>query len=147
VQLNGEHLIRLPVRDSKSNYLDGFWRWVAVLAADDYERALESLYWPHGEPGGFTPETLKARITTFFGGQEPWSVVIPNDRLVVQINDAADFAAPAESRPGWLLALIPLTTRPEDPTDDAIPLMGLATSFRIVELSRSYVMQLELFHI
>ena len=48
LNLNGDRLIRIPLVDSKANYLDGFWRWVELLAADDYKGALEALLWPNG---------------------------------------------------------------------------------------------------
>lgn len=139
VRLNGEHLIRLPREDSKSNYLWGFWHWVAILAGGNYQGGLEALYWPNGTT--WTPDALKDRITTFFGGDDPWSVVIPNDRLVDVINDAAEHAD------GWFMAQIPLTTEPSDPKNDAIPLMGLAISFFVRERERSYVLELEMFHL
>jgi len=62
LNLNGDRLIRLPVVDSKANYLAGFWRWVELLAASDYQGALEALHWPKGT--SFTPEKLKERVTT-----------------------------------------------------------------------------------
>jgi hypothetical protein len=68
-----ESLILLPQVDSKSNYLDGFWRWIALLAADDYAQALGALHWACETT--WTAEALKHRITTFFGGGAPWSVV------------------------------------------------------------------------
>ncbi len=71
LNLNGDQLIRFPVEDSKANYLAGFWRWVELLAADDYQGALEALHWPKGT--GWTPAKLKERVTTFFGGDAPWS--------------------------------------------------------------------------
>lgn len=60
-----------------------------MLAADDYKGALEALYWPKGTT--WIPQTLKDRITTFWGGNNPWSVVVPNERLIGVINDAAQF--------------------------------------------------------
>ena len=87
MQLNREHLIRLPIDDSKTNGLGGFWRWVQILADDDCQRALESLYWT-GDTS-WSPEKLKERVTTFFGGDDLWSVVIPNERLINVINEAA----------------------------------------------------------
>lgn len=97
LNLNGDRLIRLAVEDSKATYLAGFWRRVELLAANDYQRALEALYWPKGT--SFTPEKLKERVTTFFGGDAPWSVVVPNDRLIGVINDAAKFQP--RNREGW----------------------------------------------
>lgn len=145
MKLNGEHLILLPIDDGKSNYLDGFWRWVEIPANGDYQRAIESLYWA-SEPA-WTPETLKHRVTTFFGGEEPWSVVIPNQRLIGVINDAAEVQPPNSEGRGWLLAQIPLTTQPDDPKNDEIPLMGLASSFFIREHGGHYVMEFEIFHL
>ena len=54
LKLNGDRLIRLPIVDTKANYLDGFWQWVQLLAADDYQGALEALHWPDGT--SWTPE-------------------------------------------------------------------------------------------
>jgi hypothetical protein len=84
-----ERLLLLLPLDNKSNYLDGFWRWVEMLASNDYQRAVDGLYWPRGIT--WTPEALKCRITTFFGGDTPWSVVVPNERLIGVINDAATY--------------------------------------------------------
>ena len=145
MELNGEHLIRLPREHSKRNYLDGFWRWVSILAEGDYQRALEALHWPEGTT--WTPNTLRERITTFFGGDEPWSVVIPNNRLVDVINDAAEFDCNRPDGRGWFRAQIPLTTEPSDPKNDEILLMGLAVSFFVCEQHDSYVLQLEIFHL
>jgi hypothetical protein len=78
LNLNGGRLIRLPPVGTKALYLDRFWRWVALLAADDHLGALEVLYWSQGT--SWTPEALKDRITTFWGGDGPWSVVVPNER-------------------------------------------------------------------
>ena len=139
MEFNGRHLIRLPIADSKSNYLDGFWQWVAILAKGDYQRALQALYWPEGTT--WTANELKERITTFFGGDDPWSVVIPNDRLVNVINDAAQHTN------GWFMAQVPLTTAPNDPKNDEIPLMGLAVSFFVREFQGSYVLDFEIFHV
>jgi len=159
LKINGEHLIRLPIDDSKSNYLNGFWRWVEFLANDDYERAVESLYWPH-QPSWtwspaeiwmpdkyfYTPEILKDRVTTFFGGDDPWSVVIPNERLVGVIDNDATYYPQVEGI-GYLMAQIPLTTEPDNPKNDEILLMGLASIFNIIEHDGHYVLNFILFHI
>jgi hypothetical protein len=137
-------LIRLPPVDSKSNYLDGFWRWVELLANDDYQGALEALYWPSGNTK--TAEWLKRRITSFFGGDAPWSVVVPNDRLIGVINDNAEYQARNRDGWGWFMAQIPLTTEPADPKHDEILLMGLATSFIVHPYQECYVMEFEIFH-
>ena len=144
MSLNGKLLIRLPTQDTRENYLDGFWRWVAVLANGDYPRAIEALYWPKGTT--WTPHTLKERVTTFFGGDKPWSVVIPNDRLVGVINDAAETETERGRGRGWFLAQIPLTNEPADPKNDEICLMGLAVSFGVREHEGAYVLNLEMFH-
>ncbi len=107
MNLNGDRLIRLSPVDSKANYLAGFWQWVELLAADDYQGALEALYWPNGT--SLTTEKLKERVTTFFGGDAPWSVVVPSDRLVGVINDAADFQPRNREDRGWFMAQVPVT--------------------------------------
>ena len=145
LNLNGDRLIRLPVMDTEANYLTGFWQWVELLAADDYHGALEALHWPDGT--SWTPEKLKERITTFWGGDAPWSVVVPNERLVGVINDAAEFQPQNAGRTGWLLAQVPVTTEPADPEDDKIPLMGVASSFFVRQVGGHYVLEHEIFHL
>jgi hypothetical protein len=127
VSVRSERLILLPPVDSKENYLNGFWKWVEFLATDNYQGALDGLHWPRGTT--LTAEALKHRVTTFFGGAVSWSVVVPNERLIGVINDAAEYQAQNQDGWGWLLAQVPLTTAPADPKDDEIPLMGLASSF------------------
>jgi hypothetical protein len=143
--LDGDRLIRLPTEDSKANYLAGFWHWIEFLASDDYQGAIEALYWPKGT--SFTPKTLKERVTTFYGGDAPWSVVVPNNRLIAVINDAAQFQARGGDGFGWFMAQIPLTTEPADPKNDKIPLMGLASSFFVRERNGAYVLEFEIFHL
>jgi hypothetical protein len=145
LNLNGDRLIRLPLVDSKANYLHGFWRWVELLAADDYKGALEALLWPKGT--SWTPEALKNRVTTFFGGDAAWSVEVPNDRLVGVINDAAQFQPRNREGWGWFMAQVPVTTEPADPKNDKIPLMGLAISFFVRERDEQYVLEFEIFHL
>ena len=145
LNLNGDCLIRLPLVDSKANCLDGFWRWVELLAKDDYRGALEAIYWPKGT--SWTAETLKNRITTFFGGDAPWSVVVPNDRLIGVVNDAAEFQPRHSEGRGWFLAQIPLTTQPADPKNDEIPLMGLAASFFVRQVRQHLVLEFEILHL
>ncbi len=139
-------MIRFPKEDSKDNYLAAFWRWVALLEADDYDGGVDALYWD--KPTAWTGANLKERITTFFGGDDPWFVVIPNDRLIGVINDACQFATKqSDDHRGWFMAQIPLTTKPDDPKDDEIPLMGLASSFFVREFDGQYVMEHEIFHV
>ena len=133
------------MRDSKENYLEGFWQWVRYLEQDDFKGALEALYWPRNI--SWTPEALKERVTTFFGGSGPWAVVVPNERLVKVIDDAAEFQSRNAKGWGWLMAQIPVTTEPQDPKRDDIPLMGLASSFFLKEHQGHYVMEFEIFHL
>jgi hypothetical protein len=143
---NGLPLLRFPKEDSKANYLAAFWQWVQLLANDDYAGALDALYWD--TPTTWTAETLKEHVTTFFGGDDPWSVVIPNQRLVNVIGDACEIEPPADSdRRGWFMAQIPITTKPDDPLDDEISLMGLASSFFVREIDGEYVLEHEMFHV
>ena len=144
MNLNGDRLIRLPTADTKLDYLVGFWRWVELLADDDYTGALEALYWPRGTT--WTPKELKERVTTFFGGDSSWSVVVPNERLVGVINEAAEFQPRDRRGGGWFMAQIPLTTEPDAPKNDEIPLMGLAVSFFVRSLHDDYVLEFEIFH-
>ena len=116
-----------PDRRHELDYLAGFWRWVELLAADDYMGRSRRCIGLGGT--SWTPEELKERVTTFFGGDAPWSVVVPNERLVGVINDASEFEPRNREGVGWFMAQVPLTTAPEDPEDDEIPLMGLAASF------------------
>ena len=146
LQFNGDRLIRLPLVDTKANYLGGFWRWIELLAADDYAGALEALHWPKAKTT-WTPEVLKERITTFWGGNNPWSVVVPNKRLIGVINDAAEFQSQNAEGWGWFLAQVPVTTEPADPKDDKIPLMGVANSFFVRQLRGYYVLEHEIIHL
>jgi len=145
LNLNGDRLIRLPPVDTKANYLAGFWQWVELLAADDYRGALEALYWPKGT--SWTPAALKNRVTTFWGGDEPWSVVVPNERLVGVINDGAQFEPRNAEGWGWFLAQVPVTTEPAEPKNDEIPLMGVASSFFVRQLGEHFVLEHEIFHL
>ncbi|HET6573646.1 MAG TPA: hypothetical protein VFG68_08600 [Fimbriiglobus sp.] len=145
LNLNGERLIRLPLVDSKPNYLAGFWQWVELLANDNYQRALEALHWPKGT--SWTPEQMKSRITTFYGGDAPWSVVVPNERLVGVINDDAQFQPRNQDGWGWFMAQVPVTTEPADRKNDEIPLMGVASSFFVRQHGGHYVLEFEIFHL
>src|SRR6185436_18875928 len=102
-------MIRLPLDDTKPNYLSGFWTWVSLMAADDYAGAVDALLWDRQPP--WSAQMLRERVTAFFGGDEPWSVVVPNERLVRVVEDPAEWDLPRPKRPGYLLAQIPLTTR------------------------------------
>jgi len=145
VMLSREKLIRIPIDNSKQNYLSGFWLWVKLLEDKEYQKALEALYWEEGT--NWTAEALENRITTFFGGNKKWHVVVPNDRLVNEINEAAEVEPAMPEGGGWFLATIPLTTEPNNPKDDEIPLMGLAVSFFVKEYNNSYILVLEIFHL
>lgn len=143
--MNGDRLIRLPAEDTKANYLAGFWRWVELMAVDDYQGALEALHWPKGAT--FTSAMLKERVTTFFGGDAPWSVVVPNERLVEVINEAAEFQPRNSDGWGWFMAQVPVTTEPADAKNDEIPLMGVAASFFVRALPGQCVLEFEIFHL
>ncbi len=136
-------MIRLPNEDSKANGLDGFWQWVTMMAADDFDSAAAAVVWPNETVTG---PGLRSTVTGFFGGDEPWSVVVPNDRLVGEINDMATWQPPQADQAGWLMAMVPLTLQPEDPKDDDIPLMGLATSFFLERDGDASVLTFEIFH-
>lgn len=127
-----------PLR-TRENYLDAFWSWVGLLANDDYEAAAKALH-PSSPKRLWTGERLQTKVTTFFGGDEPWTVVVPNDRLIAVVNDACDWTE------GWFMAQIPLTTRPQQPKADDIPLMGLATSFFVREIGGMFALEHEIFH-
>lgn len=143
---NDDRIIRIPRVDAKANYLAGFWSWVQVLADNDYQRAFDGLWWPPYT--SWTADTLKERITTVFGfgSPAPWFVVVPNDRLIGVVDDAAQWQPKTAEGHGWLLAQIPLTTEPADPKNDEISLMGLAASFFLRPFGEHYVMELEIFH-
>jgi hypothetical protein len=145
LDFNAHRLIRLPLEDTKANYLSGFWQWVNLLAAHDYQGALDALYW--FKSTSWTPEELKKRITNFWGGDAPWSVVVPNDRLIGVINDDAQFQPRNRDDRGWFMAQVPVTTEPADPKNDKIPLMGVASSFFVRQLGDFYVLEHEIFHL
>src|SRR5262245_36446564 len=104
-----DRLIQFPPLDTKENSLAAFWRWVELLVADDYQQALEALHWPNGT--SWTSDELKKQITTFFGGDEAWTPIVPNERLVGVVNDGAEFEPRGDRDSGWLMAHIPLTTQ------------------------------------
>lgn len=139
-------LLKFSKVDTKDNYLAAFWQWVELLAADDYAAALDALYWHR--PTTWTGAELKEFVTTFFGGDDPWFVVIPNARLIGVINDASEIETSlSDDLRGWFMAQIPLTTKPDNPKDDEIPLMGLASSFFVREIDGQYVLEHEIFHL
>lgn len=142
--INGNHLVSLPIEDTKENYLNGFWRWVRFLANDDYTRGVEAIYWP--ENVVFTPVQLRERMAKFWGGPLPWFVVIPNDRLIGAVNDEAQFKPSTLNEAGWFMAQIPVTTEPLRSKADDVILQGVAVSFFVREFERRYVLDFEVFH-
>lgn len=114
------------------------------MARFDYKTAIESLYWPSGNV--WEPAALEKKITTFFGGTKPWRVIVPNDRLIAEINALAEFAPAGSAANGWFLAHIPVTNSELDSKDDSIPLEGLATSFFVRNYGTQYAMSIEIFH-
>jgi hypothetical protein len=142
LQINGRNLIRMPCENSDQTFLNGFWRWVEILASGNYALAVESLYW-EGTP--YEPDNLEKMITTFFSTTERFVPVIPNQRLIDYINVSAQIEWGEDG--GWALAQIPLTNAPEKCKDDDVPLVGLATSFSIRKLADDYVLAFEIFHL
>lgn len=152
-------LIRLPRVDTRESYLEGFWRLVERLAAGRYEDAVAGLVWPGGKP--FDPNGFRQAIEGFFGGDEPWSVIIPNARLVGVINEAAEVVLPQDTQradaccsdpshhaygQGWMLCQIPVSNEPQRAKEDDVVLMGVAASFFLVRRDDAYVMRFEIFH-
>ena len=135
LNLNGSRLIRLAVVDSKANYLAGFWRG-SSCSPPTTTRGHWRPSCGRTEPRG-RRRNSKERVTTFFGGDAPWSVVVPNDRLVGVIDDAAEFQPRNREGWGWFMAQVPVTTEPADPKNDEIPLMGLASSFFVREVRQA----------
>ncbi len=135
-------LIRFPRIDTKENYLGAFWQWVSMMADDRYDRAAKAFL----SGSEWEANQLKKRVTTFFGGNDPWSVVIPNDRLIGVIESNMEYSPMDENGRGWFMAQIPLTTEPNDPKADDIPLMGLAVSFIVIDRGEHYELFFEIFH-
>ena len=135
-------LIRLPCEKTTENFLRGFWLWVERLALGDYQGAIDALYWK--EKVLWTPDSLRHRITTFFGDTHPLTPIIPNERLIEVVNEGAE--TDWSGNDGWGLAQIPLTNTPENPKGDEIMLMGLAASFFVRRHDESYVLEFEIFH-
>jgi hypothetical protein len=152
-----DELIRLPLVDTRESYLEGFWRFVERLAANRYDAAVAGLMWPNGKAGD--PDRFRQAIEGFYGGDAPWSVIIPNERLVGVINEAAEVALANEPQPGaccddpahghgqgWMLCQIPVTNEPHKAKDDDVVLMGVAASFVLRRHEGGYVMCFEIFH-
>lgn len=72
---------------------------------------------------------------------------MPNDRLIRAIDDTAEFQPQNRDGRGWFMAQVPVTTEPDDPKNDEIPLMGLASSFFVRELEGLYALEFEIFHL
>src|SRR5262245_5309142 len=113
LQINGPNLIRLPCENTNRTFLDGFWKWVEILAAGNYVQAIESLYWE----------------------REPWKPE-EHERLIKVINDKSEIEW--QQTGGWARALISVTNKPECSKEDDVPLMGLATSFFIRRFGNNY---------
>ncbi len=135
-------LIRFQPIDTKEIYLGAFWRWVELMADDRYDLAAKAFL----SRSTWTADGLKERVTTFFGGDAPWHVVIPNDRLIGVINDNTTYS-PMDDERGWFMAQIPLTTETDDPKADDIPLVGVAVSFFVLDRGDHYELFFEIFHI
>ena len=145
LNLNGDRLMRLPIEDSKANYLAGFWKWVELMAADDYQGGTggpvlaDGDHVHAGQAQGAGHHLLRWRGPVVGGGAERAAVAV--------INDAADFQPRNPEGWGWFMAQVPVTTEPADPKNDEIPLMGLASSFFVKQLAGRYVLEFEIFHL
>lgn len=148
-------LIRLARVDARESYLAGFWRLVELLAEGRYDAAVAGLSWPGGRP--IDPEGFRQAIEGFYGGDDPWSVIIPNERLIAVINENAEVVLPhadgaccsdarLHAHEGWMLCQIPVTNEPHRAKEDDVVLMGVAASFRLVPQDDGYVMSFEMFH-
>jgi len=143
LQINGSNLILLPQENTEQNFLDGFWKWIEILASGDYVKATEALYWER-EP--WKPDKLKHQITTFFSKTEPFIPVIPNQRLINVVNENSEIVWNQDGDGGWAMAQIPVTNEPENSKEDDVPLMGLAASFFVRKHLDYYVLEFEIFH-
>ena len=121
-------------------YLDAFWRWVTLMAQGDYDAAADGLFLWEGMGREFDPSDLREHVEQFFGGPDPWSVVVPNERLVDKINGLAEIELARGEEPGYLVTLIPVTTQPEDPKDDEIPLAGVGVQMVVRDVGGASVL-------
>lgn len=141
MNINENNLILLPQENTKQNFLNGFWQWVEILAANDYAKAVNALYW---DKKPWEPDSLRNKITTFFSKTKPYVPVIPNQRLINVVNENAEIDWNQDV--GWGMAQIPVTNEPENSKQDDVPLMGLAVSFFLRKYLDNYVMEIEIFH-
>ena len=109
----------MPRINAKETFLGGFWQWVEILAARDYQQAVEALYWPREV--WMTPAGLEETINKFLGNTgDPFIAVIPNQRLIDVVNDGVEIEWRGEG--GWAMAQIPITPKPEKAKDEDVPL-------------------------
>lgn len=133
---------------SRELFLFAFWQWVGIFAAGDDQRTMDALFW---ESSPRSSELLSL-FRKFWGGAEPWHVIVPNQRLVGVVNDAAETEFPAEpswhaGAVGWGLAQVPVTTTPHLALHDDVVLMGVAVSFFVRQVPGGYALQYEIVHI
>ena len=134
IQIEGGH--------TASAYLDAYWQWVTLMADGDYDAAIDALYWGRDKP---EPSGIRHSIEHFFGGPDPWSVVVPNERLIDEINRRAEVHLATDNKRGMFIAHIPVTTRPEDPKDDKIPLMGLGVEMFVRDVGGANLLEFGIF--
>jgi hypothetical protein len=136
IQIEGGH--------TAPGYLNAFWQWVTLMADGDYDAALNALYWGDTQ---YKPDPSRFRhsIEHFFGGPDPWSVVVPNERLIDEINRRAEIRLGTEGEPGAFITHIPVTTRPEDPKDDKIPLMGHGVEMIVRDVGGAILLEFGIF--
>ena len=155
---NDSGLIVISGPPSREAFLVGFWRWVELLASGEHERASAALwrkpapFWSRWFRSPPDPEALPQRIRTLWGGDQPWHVVVPNARIVGEVNNAAETSFPAKppwgpGRVGWGLAHVPVTVEPARAKDDDVPLMGVAVSFFLREVPGGLAMEFEIVHV
>jgi hypothetical protein len=129
-------------------FLAAFWQWVAVLAEREPARASAALFWSRPPRD---PEALPRQILAFWEGDRTWHVIVPNDRLIAAVNDAAEVSIPSDppwgnGRVGWGMAQVPVTTEPDRAKADDVPLMGVAVSFFLRDVHGGLALEFEIVH-
>lgn len=142
-------LILISGPPTREAFLAAFWQWVAILAEHEPARASAALWWARPPRD---PEALARQILTFWKSDRPWHVIVPNDRLIAVVNDAADVSIPSDprwgdGRVGWGMAQVPVTDHPDRAKDDDVPLMGVAVSFFLKEVSGRLALEFEIVHV
>jgi hypothetical protein len=141
-------LIRIDGPPTRDAFLRAFWLWVEILANGDTARASAALHWDQSPRD---PHALSSQIQRFWGGDRSWHVVVPNDRLVRQVSEAAQFSLlnsrRSDGRIAWGLAQVPVTTEPERAKEDDVPVMGVAVSFFLKGVPGGLALEFEIIHV